>query len=99
MLDCPFCSRPLHENEKCSDCGFDLRTSGWVVIRTATPPEDAILESLIQSFGIPVRLIRSTGSILGVAVGPLGEVKITVPEAYAEKAVSLLQAELEPISQ
>jgi hypothetical protein len=94
-LDCPYCSKPLDYHQKCSECGYDLKNSTWVVIKTVYPPEDAILESLIQSFGIPVRLIRSTGSVIGVAVGPLGEVKIAVPEVYAEKAVSLLQAELE----
>jgi len=52
------------------------------------------MESLIQSFGIPVRLIHSVGSVFGLSVGPLGEVKIAVPEAYVSRARELLQAEL-----
>ncbi len=76
--------------------GLDLSKSAWVVIATVSPPDDMVLESLIQSFGIPVRLINeSIGSVFGLTIGPLGEVKIAVPEAYAEEAKLLLQAELE----
>ncbi|MDD3363858.1 MAG: hypothetical protein PHZ03_02635 [Syntrophomonas sp.] len=76
--------------------GLDLSKSTWVVIATVSPPEDMVLESLIQSFGIPVRLINeSIGSVFGLTIGPLGQVKVAVPEAYAEEAKQLMQAELE----
>lgn len=75
--------------------GLDLSKSAWVVIATVSPPDDVVLESLIQSFGIPVRLIHeSIGSLFGLTIGPLGQVKIAVPEAYAEEAKQLMQAEL-----
>ena len=76
--------------------GLDLSKCAWEVIATVSPPNDVVLESLIQSFGIPVRLIHeSIGSVFGLSIGPLSEVKIAVPEAYAQEAKQLLQAELE----
>ncbi len=94
-MQCPRCHLDTNEQQQCPGCGFDISDSPWVVIATVNPPEDVLLESLIKSFGIPVRLIRSFGSIIGLAVGPLGEVKIAVPEAYAEQTQELLQAEAE----
>jgi len=76
--------------------GLDLTKSAWIVIATVSPPDDVVLKSLIQSFGIPVKLINeSIGSVFGLTIGPLGAVKVAVPEAYAEEAKQLMQAELE----
>ena len=94
-MQCPRCHLDINEQQQCPDCGFDISESPWVVIATVNPPEDVLLESLIKSFGIPVRLIRSLGSVFGLTVGPLGEVKIAVPEACAEQTQELLQAETE----
>lgn len=99
-MNCPECHH-LIDNSKytCDHCGFDLSKSAWVVIAVVSPPDDAVLESLIQSFGIPVRIIHeSIGSVFGLSIGPLGQVKIVVPEACAEEAKRLLQAELEDSS-
>lgn len=95
-MNCPECDSNLFDvNHPCPKCGLDLSRSAWVVIAAVTPPEDAVLESLIQSFGIPVKLIHSVGSVLGLAIGPLGEVKIAVPEQYAARVRQLLAAEAE----
>ncbi len=76
--------------------GSDPANSAWKVIAIVSPPEDLVLESLIQSFGIPVRLFHeSIGSVFGLSIGPLAQVKIAVPETYAEQAQQLLQAELD----
>lgn len=99
-MNCPVCNNAIYDDSHpCSNCGFNLAKSAWVVITTVSPPDDAILESLIQSFGIPVRLIHSLGSVFGLSIGPLGEVKIAVPEALAQKAHDLLQAEFEQSSE
>ena len=97
-MQCPRCHLEINEQQQqqqCPACGFDFAESPWVVIATVNPPEDVLLESLIKSFGIPVRLIKSLGSVFGLTVGPLGEVKIAVPEAYAQQTQELLQAEAE----
>lgn len=95
-MNCPECNNPMYNvNEPCPKCGLDLSDSAWVVVSTVNPPDDALLESLIQSFGIPVRLIQSFGSVFGLSVGPLAEVKVAVPEKYAARVKELLQAELE----
>jgi len=94
-VNCPECNNPVYDsNQVCTKCGLDLSDSVWVIISTVSPPDDVLMESLIQSFGIPVRLIHSVGSVFGLSVGPLGEVKIAVPEAYVSRARELLQAEL-----
>jgi len=93
-VNCPECNNPVYDsNQVCTKCGLDLSDSVWVIISTVSPPDDVLMESLIQSFGIPVRLIHSVGSVFGLSVGPLGEVKIAVPEAYVSRARELLQAE------
>jgi altronate dehydratase len=75
---------------------MDHSESKWKVIAVVSPPNDVVLESLIQSFGIPVRLFHEAiGSVFGLSIGPLAEVKIAVPEEYAEQAEQLLQAESE----
>jgi hypothetical protein len=95
-LNCPECNNPIYdEDHPCPKCGLDLGVTTWEVITTVSPPDDAVLESLIQSFGIPVRLIHSLDSVFGLAIGPLGEVKIAVPSTYADKTRELLQAEME----
>jgi len=74
----------------------DEHNSNWTVIAVVSPPEDVVLESLLQSFGIPVRLIHEAiGSVFGLSVGPLGQIKVAVPEAYADEAQQLLKADLE----
>lgn len=94
-MKCPQCDHELGSMQSCPNCGLDLLTSPWVVIATVNPPEDAILESLIKSFGIPVKLIKPLGAVFGLAVGPLGEVKVAVREAYAARTQQLLQADVE----
>lgn len=92
-MKCPNCEYELLERDVCPNCGHDLSDFAWVVIATVNPPDDALLESLIKSFGIPVRLIKPLGSVFGLAVGPLGEVKVAVPESFAEQTLDLLKAE------
>ncbi len=90
---CPNCKCELSEQDICPNCGHDPCDSAWVVIATVNPPDDALMESLIKSFGIPVRLIKPLGSVFGLAVGPLGEVKVAVPEGFADQTLELLKAE------
>jgi len=80
----------------CSQCNSDGNNNNWTVIAVVSPPEDAVIESLLQSFGIPVRLVHEAiGTVFGLSVGPLGQIEVAVPESYADEALQLLDAELE----
>lgn len=96
-MNCPACQKEIEEGQNlCKQCGFDLHKCSWVVIEKVFPPDDIIFESLIKSFGIPVRLIHeSIGTVFGISSGPLAEVKIAVPELCAHDTKALLLAELQ----
>lgn len=92
-MKCPMCSVHMHNNIQCDNCGFDFSKSSWVIVTKVAPPDDIIIESLLKSFDIPVKLIReSIASVYNLSVGPLGEVHVAVPEVLAENARKLLQA-------
>lgn len=88
---CPHC-RQLSEqpNNICPHCGFDISKAAWIVIRKVYPPDDIIMESLLISQGIPVKLLRKEVSQMPVTIGPMAEVKILVPESLAEDARNIL---------
>ncbi|MEA1960970.1 MAG: hypothetical protein U9N81_06800 [Bacillota bacterium] len=94
---CPHCKQTIPmDKTHCPNCGYNLRDLTWVIIKKVVPPDDILIEGLLKSFDIPVQVLReSIGSIYGLAVGPLGEVKIAVPENMAEEALQLLQADFE----
>jgi hypothetical protein len=94
---CPHCKHDFSPGATvCPHCGSELNPSPWVIIRKVSPPDDMIIESLLRSFKIPVHLVKeSIGSVYGLSVGPLGEVKVAVPELYAEEAIRLLEAHTE----
>lgn len=70
-------------------------SNSWVTIEKVYPPQDMVISSLLESYGIPVRILRREISQLPVSIGPLAEVEISVPADLAEEARTLLQ-ETEP---
>lgn len=94
-MNCPNCSNPSFDvNNACSNCKFDLKNSTWIVISKVYPPNDIIIESLLKSCDIPVKLFREAiGPVQGLTIGPLAEVRIAVPEIMADTAIKLLKAE------
>ena len=63
-----------------------------VVYKTAGLTEAEIIKGLLESEEIPVHLqYESAGAVYGLTVDGLGEVKICVPEAFAEEARELLR--------
>lgn len=97
---CPNCKNDMNEYSfVCPVCGFDPNQHPWVVITTVYPPNDIIIASLLSSCGIPVKFMREAmGPIQGLAIGPLAEVKIAVPELLAEEAAELLSDKNNPLT-
>lgn len=89
-MDCPTCKVPLNDKYHCSSCNFDINSANWVIIKKVYTPNELIIESVLQSYGIPVRILRKEVAQMPVSIGPLAEVKIAVPETEADTALSLL---------
>lgn len=84
---CPVCkNKRINHIETCPKCGFKYKPIKWVVITKEYPPNDMIIESLLKSASIPVKLFKRAVSGFPVAIGPLAEVEILVPENRAKDA-------------
>jgi hypothetical protein len=71
-------------------------TTRWVVIAIVGWAEAEVMRSKLESEGIPCVLQReAAGAAYGITIGPLGEVRVLVPEALAEQALDILGAEPE----
>lgn len=90
-MDCPTCKIPLDNAYRCSACKFDLNSAKWVVIKKVYSPNDLIVESVLQSYGIPVKVLRKDVAQMPVSIGPLAEVKIAVPETEAAAAFKFIK--------
>jgi len=66
-------------------------SDSWVTIEKVYPPQDMVISSLLESYGIPVRIRRREISQFPVSFGPLAEVEISVPADRVEEARTLLQ--------
>lgn len=63
-----------------------------VVYKTAGLTNAEFIKGLLESEEIPVHLqYESAGAVYGLTVDGLGEVKVCVPEEYAEEARELLR--------
>lgn len=80
-MNCPNCDNNITNHiESCPNCGFKLNNSKWVIVTKEYPPNDLIIESLLKSSGIPVKMEKKEVSGFPVTIGPLAEVKILVPD-------------------
>lgn len=82
-----------HQNNNdyfCQFCGCNPCHCNWVCIKTVYPPNDIIIKSLLISSGIPVKLADQSISQMPVAIGPMAEIKILVPEGNAWEAALIL---------
>src|SRR5450759_1353777 len=63
----------------------------WVVIAIVSWTEATVMRSKLESERIPCILQReSAGAVFGITIGPLGEVRVLVPESMVDKALDLL---------
>ncbi len=64
-----------------------------VVFKAAGLPKAELVRGLLESEDIPVHLqYESAGPVYGLTVDGLGEVKVCVPEAFADEARQLLHS-------
>ena len=66
----------------------------WVsVLVTPNPAQAAILRGLLEAQGVPARLLQEPAArVLGLHVGPLGEISILVPEDRRGEAEAVVTA-------
>jgi hypothetical protein len=63
----------------------------WVIIAIVSWAEAEVMRSKLESENIPCMLQReAAGAALGITIGPMGEVKVLVPEPLADEALDLL---------
>ncbi|MCL5996950.1 MAG: hypothetical protein M1546_12975 [Chloroflexi bacterium] len=63
----------------------------WIVIAIVSWAEAEVMRSKLESEGIPCLLQREpAGAVFGISIGPLGEVRVLVPEPLADQAIDLL---------
>jgi len=77
------------------NCKPEENSANWQTIAKVYPPSDVIIESLLASYNIPVRLKRHDVSQIPVSIGPMAEVEILVPEKQASKAYDILNSQPE----
>jgi hypothetical protein len=75
--------------------------SQFVVIRKVQGQETAsIIKSHLESEGIPVLLkYESAGLIYGITADGIGQVKILVPQEFADEARQIIEPQRSPESQ
>ncbi len=73
--------------------GSDIQAGRPVeVYRALNEMEAQVIKGLLESNDIPVMLQHEAiSTVMGMAAGPLAEVKVLVPEPLAEKAIALLE--------
>jgi hypothetical protein len=69
----------------------DPLMKGMALLAVVYPPEDSIIEGVLQTAGIKVLKLReSIAPVEGIAIGPLAEIKIYVPEDQLQAARDIL---------
>jgi hypothetical protein len=69
----------------------DPLMNGMALLAVVYPPEDSIIEGVLQTAGIKVLKLReSIAPVEGIAIGPLAEIKIYVPEDQLQTARDIL---------
>ncbi|MGI6647692.1 MAG: hypothetical protein ACOX5W_01125 [Bacillota bacterium] len=59
---------------------------------TVYPPEDLFLEDVLKQAGISVIKIREAiGTVHGISIGPLAEIKLYVPKAQEQAANEIIR--------
>lgn len=94
-MNCPECQHPLDNQQHCSQCGWDWEKSPWVFLTSAYSPNHLVIESLLQAYGLPVKVVNPEVSQFPFCVGPLAEVRFFVPAACYEQAQDLIRQSID----
>ena len=95
MAECPHCHNEIPpEKTQCVFCGFDHSHIKWSLLIEIMPPSDLIVESLLESCDIPVKLVRrpelpSLPSFLFPS--SLTPVSVMVPEQLLQQAQEIIK--------
>lgn len=71
--------------------GHDKSQISWKRMAIVYPPQDMVISSVLQAYGIPVKLRRREISQLPVSIGPLAEVEVLVPANKTEEARCIIE--------
>ncbi|MEQ8173738.1 MAG: hypothetical protein ABRQ26_01600 [Syntrophomonadaceae bacterium] len=94
-MRCPLCQTFLNEQNACPQCGWTTAQSKWALLGGFELPRQLIIESLLQSYGIPMKTIHQDPSQFTFKIGPLAETLIFVPDFYLSEALELIEGQNE----
>ncbi|MGI5879820.1 MAG: hypothetical protein ACOX6L_04380 [Syntrophomonadaceae bacterium] len=95
-MTCPYCKQTISGHVSvCPHCQTPLTKFKWVKLVTVFPPDDAVLESMLRSCGIPVLIERAEVPQFPITIGPLAESKLMVPAEHLQEARQLIETQLE----
>jgi hypothetical protein len=91
-------NNPTHPRSAATNPGNDEPVR-WIVIAIVSWAEAEVMRSKLESEGIPCLLQReSAGVAIGLTIGPMGEVRVLVPEPLAERARDLLGSDADDLA-
>jgi|GEM_PF-314210 hypothetical protein len=90
-MRCPLCQSFLNEQNTCPQCAWNISKSQWALLGGFAPPRLLIIESLLQSCGIPMKTINQDPAQFPFTIGPLAETLIFVPDFFLSEALELIE--------
>lgn len=94
-MRCPLCQTPLNEQNTCPQCAWNPFKSKWALLGGFELPRQLIIESLLQSYGIPMKTVNKEVAQFPFKIGPLAETLIFVPDFFLSEALELIEGQHE----
>lgn len=94
-MRCPLCQTPLNEQNTCPQCACNPLQCKWALLGGFELPRLLIIESLLQSYGIPMKAVNREVAQFPLKIGPLAETLIFVPDFRLEEALILIREQNE----
>lgn len=90
-MRCPLCQTFLDEQNTCPQCAWNTSQSKWAMLGGFELPRLLIIESLLQSYGIPMKTVNQDPAQFPFKTGPLAETLIFVPDFFLSEALELIE--------